>query len=66
MVYFICQNCSQFKVQWLVDSDFKKNPSLSVNQFQYGLCHSILQEDYRKITVERKGETNFFTSQVKL
>ena len=22
------------------------------------------QEDYRKITVERKGETNFFTSQV--
>lgn len=24
----------------------------------------IKQEDYRKITVERKGETNFFTSQV--
>ena len=24
----------------------------------------IKQEDYRKITVERKGETRFFTSQV--
>ena len=27
------------------------------------LCHST-QEDYRKITVEKKGETNFFTSQM--
>ena len=25
----------------------------------------ILLEDYRKITVERKGETNFFTSAVR-
>ena len=26
------------------------------------LIRVSLQEDYRKITVERKGETNFFTS----
>lgn len=29
-----------------------------------GLCLLFKQEDYRKISVERKGETNFFTSQV--
>ena len=28
------------------------------------LVCSSLQEDYRKITVEKKGETNFFTSQM--
>ena len=26
--------------------------------------NNLLQEDYRKITVERKGEQNFFTSQM--
>ena len=27
-------------------------------------CVVLLQEDYRKITVEKKGEVNFFTSQM--
>jgi len=31
--------------------------------FSKAIC-PILLEDYRKISVERKGETNFFTSQM--
>jgi hypothetical protein len=40
--------------------------SLCLRLFQYptkAIC-PILLEDFRKITVERKGETNFFTSQM--
>ncbi len=38
--------------------------SIVVWSFNALLICLYLQEDYRKITVERKGETNFFTSEM--
>ena len=35
-----------------------------ISQYPTKAICPILLEDYRKITVERRGETNFFTSQM--
>ena len=39
------------------------NGPIYMTQPTKAIC-PILLEDYRKITVDRKGETNFFTSQM--
>jgi predicted metal-dependent RNase len=51
-------------IELCVCSPFYDAPISHGLQYPTKAICPILLEDYRKITVERKGETNFFTSQM--
>ncbi|PRP87546.1 putative cleavage and polyadenylation specificity factor [Planoprotostelium fungivorum] len=56
-------NFNQF-IDAVIISHFDPTKIIHIEQYPTKAIAPILLEDYRKITVERKGETNFFTSQM--